>query len=308
MRGLRACADVIHVPGRRPTSSELRDVEVIVARSHVRIDSSLLQAAHVLKLIVRPGSGLDNVDLGECARRGVEVRRLGAGLSARSVAEFALAAALVLLRRLGVASHGLVRGEWLKHELLGAEIADRTVAIWGFGPVGAATAELFDAVGADVRVYTRSGRTGRFSSELSLTELTDWAHVHVLALPLTADTHGLVSEDVLRAMSSRAPLVINVSRWAVIDFQAALRALRADAISGLAIDPVDREHVPLVRAALEDSTLNLLFTPHVGANTEESLCRMGRAILEEVCTYLSSARDVLTPSGDEPQPPDHAEL
>ncbi len=305
MRGLRACADVIHVPGRRPTSSELDDVEVIIARSHVRIDSSLLKAAHALKLIVRPGSGLDNVDLGACARRGVEVRRLGAGPSARSVAEFALGATLVLLRRLGVASQGLARGEWLKHELLGTEIADRRVAIWGFGPVGAATAELLEAVGADVRVYTRSGRTGRFSSELSLAELADWAHVHVLALPLTADTHGLLSEDVLRAMTSRAPLVINVSRWAVIDFAAALRALKAGAICGLAIDPVDREHVPFVRAALEDSTLNLLVTPHVGANTEESLSRMGRAILDEVCTYLSSAHDVSRPSSSEPQPPEH---
>ena len=150
----------------------------------------------------------------------MELVRLGSGPSAHSVAELALALTIELLRRIGRAHTGLERGRWLKPDLQGSELRGRRTGVWGFGPVGRATADLFAAIGCHVRVHTRSGETAPYARVATPAALCDWATVHVVCVPLTMETRGLVCEPLLQRIAARQAFLVNMSRWEVLDIAA----------------------------------------------------------------------------------------
>lgn len=274
------------LPQEQPSATHLARAQIIVVRSHVQIDEKLLDQAPELELVVRAGAGLDNVDVAALEKNGIRLCHLGGQPSARSVAELALAHTLYLLRRIGIANHGIARGEWLKSRLMGEELYRRRVAVWGYGPIGKCVAELFARIGSEVRVHNRSGNTKPFSHEASLTQLAQWADVHVLALPHTAETVGLLSPTLLSLMEIRQPVIINVGRSNVADFESLATALKNRTIAGLGIDPLSQDDMEAARTLSLQTDLNTVFTPHLGATTNSTLERMGNNIAEVVLAYL----------------------
>jgi D-3-phosphoglycerate dehydrogenase len=275
------------LPQQQPSPGQLAHAQIIVVRSHVRIDQRLLDGAPELELVVRAGAGLDNVDITALRKRGVHLCHLGGRSSARSVAELALAHTLYLLRQIGIANSGIARGEWLKADLMGEEIYKRRVAVWGFGSIGRCVAELFDKVGAEIRVHNRSGDTGPFTHEPSLANLAKWADVHVLALPHNAETVGLLSPVLLSLMKIRRPIIVNMGRSDISSFGVLVSALEDGVIAGLGIDPLSQDDVQAAQGLALRTDLNTVFTPHLGATTSGTLARMGEDILAAVLPSLS---------------------
>ncbi|MBI3685828.1 MAG: hydroxyacid dehydrogenase [Actinobacteria bacterium] len=245
----------------RPPQPAASRATALVLRSGVWLGGHELRALPALRHVVRPGSGTDGMDMAALAVRGITVHR-NPTVSAAAVAEWALLAMLALVRRVPLGHNGLSHGQHLKRACTGQSLSTKRVAIWGAGPVGVAT-------GQALRPWTREVAYAAWPSnpvvlpQVAPTELPRWADAHVVALPLLDATRGLFGEAFLTETGPRRPLLVCVGRADTLDVPACLAALRDGRLSGLAVDAVETDHVPLFTGL--DQPLNLLATPHVGA-------------------------------------------
>jgi D-3-phosphoglycerate dehydrogenase len=258
------------------------DADVVVLRSNVRIGGAELERMRRLRLVVRAGSGTDNLDLPGFAARGVELVTAGGTASAPAVAELAVQASMALLRGVPAAGAALADGVWDKNAHLGREINGSAVGVWGAGAVGSAVGELFGRLGAAVRYLAYPGVS---APTMTLRDLCGWADLHIMALPLRPATRHALDADVLRWMVPRQPALVNVGRWDLLDMAAVLAALDDGTLVGVAVDPIDSDHVSFLRARLADGRRrNLQLTPHLGAMTEATQQRVAAATIAAIQT------------------------
>src|SRR5262249_24612092 len=155
----------------------------------------------LLRVVGRLGVGLDNIDVEACRRRGIEVIP-ATGANARAVAEYVLAAALLLLRPALLASAEVAAGGWPRSRLSqGRELAGKTLGLIGCGSIGQATAVLARALGLEVCGFdpvlpTDSASWSRIT-RLELPALLSRADVVSLHVPLTETTRGLFGEKTI---------------------------------------------------------------------------------------------------------------
>jgi phosphoglycerate dehydrogenase-like enzyme len=260
--------------------SPVAEAEVLVLRSNVRVGAPELARMTRLRLVVRAGSGTDNIDTVALAAAGVELIVVGGAASAPAVAELALQASIALLRHVPAASAALAAGRWEKNRFLGREIAGCRAAIWGGGPVGQAVAHLLTRFDCEVAFLDHPRSTGH---TLPLTGLCEWAGIHILALPLRPDTRHIVDERTLAAMATTRPALVNVGRLDLVDLAAAIAALDGGQLFGLAVDPIEAEHLGYLSALLADGRdRNLQLTPHLGAMTTRTQERVANAIIDAI--------------------------
>ncbi|WP_236241539.1 D-isomer specific 2-hydroxyacid dehydrogenase family protein [Streptomyces sp. CC228A] len=238
---------------------------VLVLRSGVRLGERELDALPRLQHVVRTGSGIDHIDVNALRHRGITLHR-NAEAGADAVGEWVLAAALALARRIPLGQHALLLGQHEKQACMGTSLGTLAAGIWGAGPVGlAADWALAPFMGRTAFAAWPSNPPGL--RELSPSALMEQSQVHVIALPLRPTTEQLIGEDFLARVAPQRPLLICAGRLETLDVAACLRALAHGRLSGLALDPVERKHLPL----LTDSTtpLNLLASPHIGAQRSD---------------------------------------
>ncbi|SDT80459.1 D-3-phosphoglycerate dehydrogenase [Streptomyces sp. TLI_053] len=276
----------------RPPVDELlrlvRDQEVIVLRSGVRLDASVIAAAGRLKVIARAGSGIDNIDVGAARKAGATVFNIPA-VSAPAVAELALGLMLTVGRHLALADRQVRSGIWNKAALSGAELGGKTLGLVGYGRIGSRIAALGRALGMRVLVDVarpdddRRHELERLDYELApLKTLLPAADVVCLAVPLTDRTHHLIDAAALAAMKPTA-LLVNVSRGLVVDEDALYEALAEGRIAGAGLDVVAEEGRPNRLHELD----NVVITPHIGAMSVDSQVRIGRILVDSVAAALA---------------------
>src|SRR5215831_10989029 len=132
---------------REDLRREVASSEGLVVRNHTVVDRELLAAAPVLRVVGRLGAGLDNVDVEALRERGIDLVH-GRGLNARAVAEYALGAAIVLLRRMTEADRQVRAGQWRRH--VGLELRGQRLGVVGLGTTGAELCRLGLALGMEV--------------------------------------------------------------------------------------------------------------------------------------------------------------
>ncbi|MEV5574489.1 NAD(P)-dependent oxidoreductase [Spirillospora sp. NPDC052269] len=258
----RACPDVevIEVADFESPPGAAR-ATIAALRSGTPLGRRQLGRLPMLQHVLRAGSGTDNIDVRQLDRRGIILHR-NPDASAAAVAEWCLAAALSLARRLPLGHNGLVQGQHLKDACLGTPLSDLDVAIWGAGPVGRATAELLAPFVR--RVSFACWPSNQYElRQLPARVLVQRADLHVLAIPLRPETRGQFGRDFLTAVADRRPLVLCAGRIETLDVGAFLRTLDAERITGLALDAIDPEHTSQVNVLT--GPRNLLITPHIGA-------------------------------------------
>ena len=236
---------------------ELTDADVLIPE-HIRIDDDLLQKAPKLKL-VQTGAGYDNVDLCACTMHGVQVCN-AAGVNANAVAEHVMAFILCWYKNI------VKLDRFLKMDsdegglsYCGAELAEKTIGLVGFGHVGKKVAEYCNAFHMNVLVCSRkpTGAAGIEQRDLdSLVRDSDIVSLHV---SLNESTRHMINADVLAKMKADAVL-INTSRGGVIDEPQLLNALQKGLIGGACLDVFEDEplHLDHPFRSLE----NVILTPH----------------------------------------------
>lgn len=265
----------------------------LIVRNRTQVTAALLAAAPRLKVVGRLGVGLDNIDLEAARARGVAVLPASGGNTV-SVAEYVIAAALVLLRGAFFANARMLAGEWPREELMGREAQGRTMGIVGFGVIGRAVAERARALGmrviacdaflGDEDPAWREIDGGRRSFDAVLEE----ADVLSLHVPLSEATRRLIDAQAIARMRKGAVL-INTARGGVVDEEALVAALRSGHLGGAALDVFETEPLTRAAAARFAQVPNLILTPHIAGPTQDSNLRVSAITADNVRRVLESA-------------------
>ena len=250
--------------------------DALVVRGRTKLRRPLLEAGAKgrLRAICRAGVGLDNIDLEAAHELGVAVFNTPEA-STEAVAELTVALILALARRLPYADKSMKEGRWAKRELMGWELAGKTLGILGFGRIGQRVAELCSAFRMRILAFRRTrplgieavlARTG--AKLVPFEELLRSSDILTIHVPLTPQTYHMIGERELNMMKDGAFLV-NTARGGVIDERALLKALKEGRLAGAALDVFEEE--PLSGVSLELAKLpNVIATPHIGGQTAEA--------------------------------------
>jgi D-3-phosphoglycerate dehydrogenase / 2-oxoglutarate reductase len=290
LRHFREMYDVVvHM---QPSPEALRrlicEANVLIMRSGVTIDADILAAATSLKIIARAGSGVDNIDLEAARNRGIAIFNVpDAGTV--SVAEFTFGMLICLVRKIALADRQMHRNLWKKTELLGMELSGKTIAVVGYGRIGARVATIAQGFAMHVlAVVERTAPERRIEMERRGVALVDFrealerADVISLHVPLTERTRNLIGTTELQAMK-RGAFLVNMARGGVVDEAALHRALTSGEIAGAAIDVfrVERQYSALMELD------NVIATPHIGAMTDATQKKIGVQLLENIAAGLA---------------------
>lgn len=275
--------------------SAVPQCDVVVFRSGVRLTDTVIRQARPGTLLLRAGSGLDNVDVGSAARNSVRVVRVP-GSSAQPVAEFTFALLLSLARNVTLADRLLRDRRWPKPELGGPLLSGKTLAVVGAGNIGSRVGQMAAAWGMRVLgcVATPDAAVERAlrAKGIELThfdravEEADFLCLHV---PLTEATRHMVDGRVLARMK-RGSFLVNVARGGVVD-EAALRLalLQGDRVRGAALDVHELEGEGTT-SPLADLP-NVVLTPHIGAMASDSQRLIGHRVTELVAAHANGLLD-----------------
>ncbi len=267
------------------------DARGLVVRNRTQVGPALLDAAPKLRVVGRLGVGLDNIDLSECEKRGVEVCP-ATGANDDSVAEWVIAAVMVLIRGAFFSIGEILEGKWPRGKCIGRETAGKTLGLIGFGAIARKTASRAQVLGMKVLAHDpfipeKEPCWESVSRMATLDALLASADAVSLHVPLTDNTRHLINAKAILRMKKGA-MLINSSRGGVVDEAAMLEALSSGHLGGAALDVYETE--PLTREAAEKfgGLKNLLLTPHIGGVTVESNERVSRVTLDNVRRILEA--------------------
>lgn len=255
------------------------------------ISTEMLAASPKLRIVARHGAGYDNVDYKAAAELGVWVTNTP-GANRRSVVEHVFALMLGISRKIQLATDQTRNGIWAadRLSLTGIELEGRTLGLIGFGDIGQHVALVAEAFGMKV-LATDPAYALSFDKRLvSLDTLLAQSDVISLHVPLEAGTENLIGAPEIENMKKGA-ILINTSRGGVIDEAAVADALRSGKLGGAGVDVLAAENTDMITPfscnTFPVSDLpNLLVTPHVAGQTNESLLRVGMSAVDAISAVL----------------------
>ena len=264
---IRWCADDDDIGFYR----ELPDAQVIWHCATTLVGCTTCGAGGRLRLIHKLGAGVNTIDVETATKCGIAVANMP-GANAPSVAEGTVLLMLAALRRLTALDRDVRQGRgWPANPALGETVRDIgacTVGLVGYGNIAKRVGEIVAAMGATV-LHTSTRDDGR-PGWRPLPELLAASDIVSLHLPLTTDTHHLLSRDAMARMKPTAVLV-NTSRGAVVDEEALVDALRDGRLAGAGLDVFEVEPVAPDNPLL--GLDNVVLTPHVTWYTADTMRR-----------------------------------
>ena len=263
----------------------LKDFDAVVVRSKTKVRQAHIDEALKgnLKLIIRGGVGVDNIDVAYAREHGIEVRNTPAA-SSRSVAELALGHMLSCARFLSVAGNTMRNGLWEKKAYgKGIELGGKTLGIIGYGRIGQCLGQMASAIGMTVLAYGAHHEPGTAAKDgtpyVSMEELlqsSDFISVHAPA----ADGPIINAETI--AKMKDGVVIINTSRGANLDEAALLEALNSGKVRAAGLDVFAAE--PTANTELLNHP-HVSCTPHIGAATGEAQARIGQEIVSIIAGF-----------------------
>ena len=290
---LRAAGhDVVEATGLKGDAlvAALTGASGLVVRGATKVTGDVIRACPDLKVVVRAGSGLDNVDRAAAEARGVKVCNTPNANSV-SVAELVFALLLSLERHVVPASTDLRRGVWEKSKYQGRELSGRTLGILGFGRIGREVATRARAF--DLTVLSHDPLHGTTSEgfgwvrQVQRDELFRSADLVTIHVPLHESTKDSIGAREFGLMKKDAVLV-NCSRGGVVNESDLHAALVAGTLRGAASDVFATEPPPADHPLL--ALPNFLALPHLGASTAEAQRRAGTDAAALLIEALASTK------------------
>ena len=256
----------------------LPEAHVALIRSKTTADKAFIDKGKNLKLIIRGGVGLDNVDRAHAESKGVIVKNTPEA-SSIAVAELAFAMMTSASSRIVEAHNSMVAGKWLKKELTRTELFGKTLGLYGLGRIAREVAKRALAFGMDVVAFDPYLPDDVFASTgvrraATREELFAQAQYLSLHTPLTDETRGMLNKKTLSEMK-KGVVIVNTCRGKVIVEEDMKAALDEGQVGAYCTDVWYND--PPQNSPLLQST-KCLFSPHIGASTKENLLRIGDQI------------------------------
>ncbi len=267
--------------------NDIKDVHGLIVRSASTVDQEVLDKAEKLKVVIRAGVGVDNIDIPACSQKGIVVMNAPGGNSI-STAEQAIALMFATARYTAVADQSMKQGKWEKKNFKGTQLTGKTLGVVGLGRIGKEVVKRgkglqMNILGFDP--YIPKQNLEHLQIDLvdidTIIANSDFITVHT---PLTETTRGLINKGNLDKLKDGARL-INCARGGIYDEDALAEGLNSGQIAGAGIDVFTQEPPP------EDFPLreakNVVLTPHLGASTDEAQIEVAKETSQEMVDYFT---------------------
>lgn len=269
----------------------LEGVRAIAIAGHKTIGTETIARLPNLEIIAKFGVGYDTVDVDAAIRAGVTVTNTPDVLT-NEVADLTLGLLLATVRQIPQAERYLREGKWLEGGYpLSPSLRGRKVGLVGLGRIGAAIARRISAMDIDVSYFTRTKKPDfdwtYFDTLIGLAEAVD---VLIVIVPGGAETHHLVSADIIAALGANG-ILINVARGSVVDEEALIEALQNKTLLAAGLDVfADEPRVPSALMSLD----NVVLLPHIGSATISTRESMGDLVFANLKSWFAG-KGAITP-------------
>ena len=259
---------------------QVKDFDVLVVRSATKVRGPVIDAALEagrLKMIIRGGVGVDNIDVEYAEKSGIKVFNTPNASSA-SVAELAIAHMFSLARYIYISNVTMREGKWEKKEYEGSELCGKTLGLVGFGRIAVETAKRAKALGMDVAYTNRSGPAEGYGEYryMPLDQLLKTADFISLHVPGSEDGKPVIGRDEIDKMKDGV-FIVNTARGGVVCEDSLLDALDSGKVAAAAIDVFSEEPVKNERLFTHPK---ISLTPHIGGSTAEAQERIGSEVVD----------------------------
>ena len=259
---------------------KVKEFDALVVRSATKVREPIIDAAAEagkLKIVIRGGVGVDNIDVKYAEEKGIVVKNTPRA-STDSVAECTIGHMFALARFIGISNHAMRSGEWPKKQYKGVELAGKTLGLIGMGRIAQSVARKAAALGMNVMwtdIFDIQGLPAEYkkSTQEEILKEADFISLHI---PMPADGKAVIGKDELATMKSTA-YILNLARGGVIDEDALCDALDNGVIAGAALDVYAKEPLANERILKNDK---ISMTPHIGGSTKEAQDRIGMEIVD----------------------------
>ncbi|MEG0775533.1 D-2-hydroxyacid dehydrogenase [Clostridium sp.] len=264
----------------------LQEFDVVVVRSATKVRQPIIDKAAEagrLKLVIRGGVGVDNIDVAYATEKGIKVMNTPNASSA-SVAELALAHMFAVARFINISNVSMRQGKWDKKKYEGTEIGGKTLGLVGFGRISRELARMGKALGMKV-IYTdimgkmEGYEEFKFCSLEELLPQADYISLHIPFIKEQGATIGKAQFDMMKD----GAILINCARGGVVDEAALIEALNSGKLAGAGVDVFVEE--PTKNEELVNHP-KVSVTPHIGAATVEAQTRIGEEIVSIIADFF----------------------
>jgi len=265
---------------------KIKEFDAVVVRSATKIRKPIIDAAletKKLKLIVRGGVGLDNIDVEYARENNINVMNTPMASSA-SVAELVIAHMFAIARHIHIANVTMRDDQWNKKQYKGIELYGKTLGVIGFGRIGIETAKRAKALGMNVIYTDLLGKKEGFDEYEYMTfdEILKNADFITLHVPFDKNIGAIIKEEAFEKMKDGV-FLINAARGGVVCEEALLHSLDTGKVAAAGIDVFEKE--PTINQSLYKHP-KVSVTPHIGASTKEAQKRIGEEVVEKITGFF----------------------
>lgn len=265
--------------------SEIKGYEGLIIRSAVTVTENIIKSSDVLKVIGRPGVGVDNVDLNAATNKNIVVMNTPLG-NVQATSELTLGLIHTLMRKLNSANQTMHENKWEKKSHIGHELLGKTIGIVGYGNIGKNVANISKAYGMNVAVFSSSLDDDKALEDnvkkMSFDELIKEADILTFHNKLSERSKYMINSESLKTMKKTA-IIINCARGGIVNEEAVKSSLEAGEIAGYGCDVYEEE--PQTNSIFSGMS-NVVMTPHIGAGTTEAQEKVAVQIAEQLVDFL----------------------
>ena len=277
------------------TPEELKNIianyDGLIVRSATKVTGEIIEVATNLKIIGRAGAGVDNIDIETAKRKNIIVMNTPGG-NTNATAEHTIGLIFALLRKIPTANDTTHKGLWEKKKMKGNELKGKKIGIVGFGNVGKRVAEISNALGMKVSIYSSYFNSIKKNFEnydsSDLTNILSNSDIISFHCKPNIDGSSIITKDEFNMMKKNC-ILINTARGGLINETDLIQALKNNLIKGAALDVFKKE-------PLEESELfnlkNIILTPHIAASTDEAQIVVAEMVANQFCEYFKNNKIV----------------
>lgn len=265
---------------------KVKEFDAMIVRSATKVREPIIDAALEtgrLKLIIRGGVGVDNIDVEYAMERGIQVKNTPNASSA-SVAELAIGHMFTIARHIHSGNVTMREGKWNKKQYKGIELKDKTLGLIGFGRIAKETAKRAHALGMKIIYTNRSGKKEGYDeyTYMPLEDLLASADFISLHMPFNKEVGPVLGKEQFDCMKDGVYL-INTARGGVVCEKALIEALNTGKVAAAAVDVFEEE--PTKNEELYTHS-KVSVTPHIGGSTKEAQTRIGLEIVDIIIKFF----------------------
>ncbi len=266
-------------------NKNINNYDGLIVRSATKVTKKVIENAKNLKVIGRAGAGVDNIDINAAKEKNIIIMNTPGG-NTNATAEHTLALLLSLSRKISKADLTTHKGEWAKKSLKGNEIKGKTIGIIGFGNVGKRFAQMCNALGLKVLIFSKTFDKikNEFHDYIScdLNKILKDADIISFHCKPNLDGSPIVSAKEIAIMKNNA-LIINTARGNLVSEIDLNDAIKNNTIGGVALDVFEEEPAKNnILFGLE----NVLLTPHIAASTVEAQIIVAEMIANQFVDFF----------------------